>query len=57
MDDLEFVWVISWRYSDGSASGVMRAYETEKRARFDLDLLQAEMTMKNYELEHIPVYR
>lgn len=52
------VWVLSWRYSDGSASGVLRAYVTEERAQHDMDLLSADTsTSKDYELEYIPIYR
>jgi hypothetical protein len=32
--------VITWRYSDGSGMGVVRAYQDEASARFDLSMLK-----------------
>jgi hypothetical protein len=55
MEDLNEVWVLSWRYSDGSSSGVLRVYVDGDRARMDLELLEAECTSKNYELERLPL--
>jgi hypothetical protein len=55
-EDLNQVWVLSWRYGDGSGSGVLRVYLTEDRARLDLELIESEGTGKSYELELLPVY-
>ncbi len=58
MDEiLDEVWVLAWRYSDGSSSGVLRAYASEERANLDMDLLRDENGMKNYEIKCVPVYR
>lgn len=53
---MDEIWVISWRYSDGSASGVLRAYDSEERAQYDMDILREDLSMKNYELDCLPVY-
>lgn len=50
------VWIISWRYSDGSGSGVLRtAYKSELIATNVMDALHSESTMKLYELHELPV--
>jgi hypothetical protein len=51
---MDEVWVLSWRYGDGSASGVLRAYADEDRAREDMDLLD---DCKEYELTCLPIYK
>lgn len=57
MEQIESVWVLSWRYPDGSGSGVSRAYVSEERANHDKDLLNEAGGMKCYEIEQVPVYR
>ncbi len=50
------VWVLSWRYSDGSASGILRAYFDKGRALEDLALMDGDALNKKYELIEAPVY-
>lgn len=54
---MDEVWVLSWRYSDGSASGILRAYDCEERGKYDLELLGEQDTMKVFSLDCVPVYR
>lgn len=39
MSEINFVWVLWWKYSDGSGMGVERVYSSESRAKADLALL------------------
>ena len=34
------IYVICWKYSDGSGFGVVRAYEDEERAQKDLEMMR-----------------
>jgi hypothetical protein len=52
---MQEIWVIWWRYNDGSAAGVLRAYANEQRANEDLDLLNIGYD-KDYKIEKVPVY-
>lgn len=50
------LWVISWRYMDGSSSGVMEtAYESEEMARHVYDMLEKEATMKQFSIQELNV--
>ena len=51
---MDEIWVLSWRYGDGSGSGVLRAYADEDRAKEDMDLLD---DCKEYELTCLPIYK
>ena len=53
---MEDVYVIWWRYSDGSGAGVLRAYADRQRAEEDLDLLTFEGS-REYKIEELPIYR
>jgi hypothetical protein len=54
------VHVLSWRFKDGSGSGVLRTYaDTDRahaRAQEDLDLLEWADPTRKYKLEDILVY-
>ena len=50
------VWVLWWKYSDGSGAGVSRAYADKARANQDLELLTEGSDPKQYYLEHVAVY-
>jgi hypothetical protein len=52
------VWVILWRYHDGSDSNVLcRCYETEERALQDIKLLEDAYNSKKYELVALPLLK
>lgn len=50
------VWVLWWKYSDGSRQGVLRVYEDETRANEDFDLVD-ESTDRTYFLDPIPFFK
>lgn len=50
------VHVLWWRYSDGSASGVLRAYVDRQRAEEDMKLIEEAFSSKEYHLETLPIY-
>ena len=54
---MEEVYVIFWRYSDGSSGGVLRAYADRDRANEDMDLLNDDCSGKVYELTEVSVYK
>lgn len=56
MSDIKTVWVLWYRYTDGSGAGVVRAYSSEDRAQLDLELLQGNDGFKAFEVEELPVY-
>jgi len=39
MQPPSFIWVLWWKYYDGSVAGVERAYRDEKRATEDHELI------------------
>jgi hypothetical protein len=47
------VWAITWRYYDGSGSGVVRVHADEALAERDLKMLQehANGSMRQYDLQ------
>lgn len=49
------VWVLWWRWYDGSGMGVLRAYTDEQRAKADLDLVKTD-AIRDYVLEAVPLY-
>jgi hypothetical protein len=51
----DHVWVLWWRYHDGSNAGVLRVYRDESRAQEDFELL-SEATDRKYELLSVPLY-
>lgn len=53
MEEIHVIW---WRYSDGSAAGVLRAYADRQRADEDMDLLESEQSGKTYTIETLPIY-
>ena len=49
------IYVITWRYSDGSGSGVVRAYEQKDEAEEDMKFLDANgNTAKNFYIVETP---
>jgi len=53
---MEDVYVIWWKYGDGSGCGVMRAYADRQRAEEDLELLVFDSN-RQFEIAELPVYR
>ena len=52
------IWIITWRYHDGSASGIIEtAYEDEAIARHFFEMLEREITAKVFELKELNVLR
>jgi len=59
-----YVWVLWWRYSDGSKQGLIRSYQEEKKARADFVLKKARADFepmennigRNYMLDKIPFF-
>jgi hypothetical protein len=49
------VHILLWRESDGSASGVVRAYCTKERADQDLELLKSAEGGKIFEMVSLPL--
>lgn len=47
------VWVITWRYYDGSGSGVVRVHESEEMGKRDMEMLQKHSngSMRQYDLQ------
>lgn len=54
-DQLPQVWILWWKYSDGSNQGVLRGYKDESRAKEDFELVK-ESTDKEYILDTIPFF-
>lgn len=52
---MDTVWVLWWKYSDGSGQGIIRAYEDEQRAKDDFALVE-ESTDRTYMLDHVPLF-
>lgn len=52
---MDAVWVLWWKYSDGSGQGIIRAYEDEQRAKDDFALVE-ESTDRTYMLDHVPFF-
>jgi len=50
------IHVIWWRYLDGSASGVLRAYADKERAEEDLLLLEYDECGREYIITTVPIY-
>jgi hypothetical protein len=55
MDNGNNVYVLWWKYSDGSGQGLTRAYTDEVRAKEDFALVE-ESIDKNYMLDFIPLF-
>ena len=55
-NEITTVWVLSWRYSDGSSSGVLRAYTNAKRGLLDMELLALDAAHKEYRIDQVPVF-
>ena len=52
------IWIITWRYHDGSDSGVIEtAYEDEAIARHFFEMLVREITAKQFFLKELNVLR
>lgn len=49
------IYILWWRYGDGSAMGVERAYISKERAELDLKLLEEAYCSKNYEIKELEV--
>ncbi len=52
----EKAWVLWWRYSDGSASGVGRAYLDEGRACEDFNLIDQGESAKDWSLTEVQLF-
>lgn len=50
------VWVLWWRYSDGSGAGVYRVYLTEVRARQDFDLIGETDSAREWLLDPVELF-
>lgn len=50
------VWMLWWRYSDGSGSGVYRVYLTEARARQDFDLIGETYSSREWLLDAVEFF-
>ena len=53
-NEIETVWVLTWRYHDGSASGVVRAYRNLKRGQLDMELLAPDAA-KEYRIDPVSI--
>lgn len=51
------VWVVSWIYSDRSGSGLIRAFDSEAKARDLLDLLLKHGGDRDYCIDPVEVER
>lgn len=51
---IDVCYVISWRYSDGSASGTVCAHHDKARAEAMLKILSEHGEMRRYLLEAVP---
>lgn len=51
---MEMVYVITWRYSDGSGSGATAAFTDKSRAEKLVDILLASDSMRNFKIEAVP---
>jgi hypothetical protein len=52
------VWVLTYKYSDGSGSGVMElGYEDEITARHILDVIKLSEPGKNFEVVKVGIVR
>ncbi len=49
------MWVLWWRYSDGSGQGLERAYCNEDRAKQDLELAAGD-SIKEWKLDAVNIY-
>lgn len=49
------VWVLWWKYDDGSGQGIARAYGDEKRAKDDLALVGADLD-KTWKLTEVSFF-
>ena len=47
------IWVITWRYTDGSGSGCIRVFENKDTAQRDMDLLEMQDSPRCYELAEV----
>ena len=47
------VWVLTWRYHDGSGMGVIRVYYVEHVAKRDLRMLNDQSAGRVYELHTV----
>jgi len=51
------VWVLMWKYFDGSAFEVVRAYTSQERAAEDFELVAKNEDAKKWELKQVPWYQ
>lgn len=51
----EQIWVLWWKYGDGSNQGIERTYADETRAREDLELLDDHST-RDWFLDQVPLW-
>jgi hypothetical protein len=51
---LDVAYVITWRYSDGSGSGATAAFTNKARAEVLVQVLQQDVSMRQYKLEAVP---
>lgn len=51
---MSVIYVIVWRYSDGSASGAVSAHQTQANAEAMLSILEAQESSRRYAIETIP---
>jgi hypothetical protein len=49
------IFIIMWWYSDKSGFGIVRAYDDEKTANGDLDMLRLHSGVKEFALETIDI--
>lgn len=50
----ETAYVITWRYSDGSASGATAAFTDKARAHRLLEILNTTDSVRNFKIEAVP---
>jgi hypothetical protein len=48
------IYVITWRYGDGSGSGAVAGFRTEEAAQNMLAILNQQDSMRNYAIVAIP---
>lgn len=51
---MKVVYVIAWRYGDGSASGVVSAHGTREGAEVMLEILVQQDSMRNFNIHAVP---
>lgn len=50
---IKTIYVITWRYSDNSGYGLVRAYCDEEKAREDLKLLEEHGETRRFSIEAV----